>query len=154
MMVFVRIGVGIVALLLCVATLTDLSAWRSGRPIRGVDHEAAARPGGRHRPSCAGTRRSAAMWVRSRRPWRPEGRGQGRPVTEPARLILDALSDLRIHTLKCEAPLNGRLVCGPPEGAFDVPSLAYDLDTAETSAQSVDKDGRFTGPYFHRSSLP
>jgi hypothetical protein len=40
MMVFVRIGVGIVALLLCVATLTDLSAWRSGRPIRGVDHEA------------------------------------------------------------------------------------------------------------------
>jgi len=65
MMVFVRIGVGIVALLLCVATLTDLSAWRSGRPIRGVDHEAAARPGGRHRPSCAGTRRSAAMWSRS-----------------------------------------------------------------------------------------
>jgi len=40
MMVFVWIGVGIVALLPCVATLTDLSAWRSGRPIRGVDHEA------------------------------------------------------------------------------------------------------------------
>jgi hypothetical protein len=39
MMVFVRICVGIVALLLCVAALTDLSAWRSGRPIRGVDHE-------------------------------------------------------------------------------------------------------------------
>lgn len=38
-MVFVRICVGIVALLLCVAALTDLSAWRSGRPIRGVDHE-------------------------------------------------------------------------------------------------------------------
>jgi len=75
-------------------------------------------------------------------------------VTEPARLILDALSDLRIHTLKCEAPLNGRLVFGPPEGAFDVPRLAYDLDTAETSAQSMDKDGRFAGPYFHRSSLP
>ena len=40
MMVFVWIGVGIVALLLCVAALTDLSAWRSARPIRGVDHEA------------------------------------------------------------------------------------------------------------------
>ena len=39
MMVFVWIGVGIVALLLCVAALTDLSAWRSGRTIRGVDHE-------------------------------------------------------------------------------------------------------------------
>jgi hypothetical protein len=69
-------------------------------------------------------------------------------VTEPARLILDALSDLRIHTLKCEAPLNGRLVFGPPEGAFDVPRLAYDLDTAETSAQSVDKDGRLRVPTF------
>ena len=40
MVVFVWIGVGIVVLLLCVAALTDLGAWRSGRPIRGVDHEA------------------------------------------------------------------------------------------------------------------
>ena len=38
-MMFVWIGVGLVALLLCVAALTDLSTWRSGRPIRGVDHE-------------------------------------------------------------------------------------------------------------------
>lgn len=59
-----------------------------------------------------------------------------------------AVSDLRMDTLTCGAPLKSGLVFGPPEGANDIPSLAYDLDTAETSAQTLGKDGRFEGSYF------
>jgi hypothetical protein len=61
-----------------------------------------------------------------------------------------AVSDLRMHTLMCGPPLRGGLVFGPPEGAYDIPSLAFDLDTAETSAQSMGEDGRFKGSYFSR----
>jgi hypothetical protein len=46
MIVFVWIAVGMVALLICAAAVTDLRAWRSGRPIRGIDH-AARREAGR-----------------------------------------------------------------------------------------------------------
>jgi hypothetical protein len=44
-------------------------------------------------------------------------------------------------------------VFGPPEGAYDIPSLAFDLDTAETSAQDMGEDGRFKGSYFSRKFI-
>jgi hypothetical protein len=64
-----------------------------------------------------------------------------------------AVSDLRVHTIKCGSPLRGGLVFGPPEGANDIPSLAFDLDTAETSAQDMGDDGRFRGSYFSRKFI-
>jgi len=64
-----------------------------------------------------------------------------------------AVSDLRIHTISCGPPLRGGLVFGPPEGVNDLPSLAFDLDTAETSAQDMGEDGRFKGPYFTRKFI-
>jgi hypothetical protein len=64
-----------------------------------------------------------------------------------------AVSDLRIRTIRCGSPLRGGLVFGPPEGAYDIPSLAFDLDTAETSAQDMGEDGRFKGSYFSRKFI-
>lgn len=64
-----------------------------------------------------------------------------------------AVSDLRIHTLKCGTPLRGGLVFGPPEGAYDIPGLAFDLDTAETSAQDMGENGQFKGSYFSRKFI-
>jgi DNA-directed RNA polymerase subunit L len=64
-----------------------------------------------------------------------------------------AVSDLRIHTISCGPPLRGGLVFGPPEGVNDLPSLAFELDTAESSAQELGEDGRFKGPYFTRKFI-
>jgi hypothetical protein len=64
-----------------------------------------------------------------------------------------AVSDLRIHTIRCGPPLRGGLVFGPPQGVNDLPSLAFELDTAETSAQELGADGRFKGPYFTRKFI-
>jgi hypothetical protein len=64
-----------------------------------------------------------------------------------------AVSDLRIHTVRCGSPLRGGLVYGAPQGVNDIPSLAFDLDTAETSAQDMGEDGHFKGAYFSRKFI-
>ena len=64
-----------------------------------------------------------------------------------------AISDVRIHKLNCERPLAGTFIYGPPQGENELPTLAYDLDSTDTTARIIGDDGQLKEPYFDRKFI-